>query len=127
VKPQGHGEVVILSALPDAHEAIVRTLRLRGLTVRIPRSGAPLRALSRRPGVILVDLVHGAGLTREMVVALNRRRGQAIVLALHEGSLGPALGATSDLMVEGFCRATDCPELLLALADPAAAGPPQLH
>ena len=127
MKPQGHGEVVLLSALPHAHEEIVRTLRLRGLTVRVPRLGAPLRALSRRPGVILVDLVHGAGLTREMVVALNRRRGPAIVVALHEGSLGSALDATSDLMVEGFCRATDCPEMLLALADRAAAGPPQLH
>lgn len=127
MKLQGHGEVVLLSALPDAHEAIVRTLRLQGLTVRVPRSGAPLRALSRRPGVILIDLVHGAGLTREMVAALNHRRGQAIVVALHEGSLGPALGATSELVVEGFCRVADCPEMLLALADRTTAGPPQFH
>jgi hypothetical protein len=77
--------------------------------------------------VILVDLVHGAGLTREMVVALNRRRGQAIVVALHEGSLGPALGATSDLVVEGFCRYADCPDMLLALADQVSQGPPLLH
>lgn len=124
---QSQGEVVLLSAMPDAHEAIVRTLRLRGLTVRVPRSGAPLRALSRRPGVILVDLVHGAGLTREMVTALNRRRGQAIVVALHEGSFGPAQDPTSDLAVEGFCRYADCPEMVLALAEQATSGPAQIH
>jgi hypothetical protein len=127
VRPQGHGEVVLLSAFPDAHQAIVRTLRLRGVTVRVPRSGAPLRALGRRPDVILVDLVHGAGLTREMVAALNRRRGQAIVVALHEGSLAAGLDETSDLVVEGFCRYADWPRLLVALAERAYPDTPLLH
>ena len=124
---RGHGEVVLLSALPDAHEAIVRTLRHRGVTVRVPRSGAPLHALGRQPDVILVDLVHGAGLTREMVAALNRRRGQAIVVALHEGSLGPALEETSELVVEGFCHYADWPRLLAAIADREYPGAPLLH
>jgi len=127
VRLQGHGEVVLLSALPDAHEAMVRTLRLRGVTVRVPRSGAPLRALGRHPDVILVDLVHGAGLTREVVAALNRRRGQAIVVALHEGSLGPGRDETADLAVEGFCRCADWPRLLGALTERADTGASQLH
>ena len=127
MRPRGHGEVVLLSAFPDAHEAIVRTLRHRGVTVRVPRSGAPPRALGRRPDVILVDLVHGAGLTREMVSALNRRRGQAIVVALHEGSLGPALDETSELVVEGFCHCADWPWLLAAIADREYPGAPLLH
>jgi hypothetical protein len=77
--------------------------------------------------VILVDLVHGAGLTRTMVAALNRRRGQAIVVALHEGSLGAGLDEASDLVVEGYCHYADWPRLLVALADRACPGAPQLH
>lgn len=125
--PRGHCEVVLLSALPDAHEAIVRTLRRRGVRVRLPRSGTPLRVLGRNPDVILVDLVHGAGLTREMVAALNRRRGQAIVVALHEGSFGPAMDEISGLAVEGFCRYGDWPLLVASIADAGHLGAPLLH
>ena len=122
-----HGEVVLLSAQPDAHQLMVRTLRRRGVRVRIPGTRAPLRVLGGTPDLILVDLVHGAGLTREMVATLNRRRGQAIVVALHEGSLAPAPDATADLVVEGFCRCTDWWRLLGALTGRADTGDSQLH
>ena len=107
---------MLLSALPGAHEGMVRSLRSRGIPVRVPRAGAPLRAWRRRPDVILVDLVHGAGLTRSLVTALNRRRGRALVVALHEGSLEPGRGAAADLVIEGFCRSAEWERLLVALS-----------
>lgn len=125
--PRSHGEVMLLSAQPDAHQLMVRTLRRRGVRVRIPAFGAPLREPGRGPDVILVDLVHGTGLTRDRVAALNRRRGHAIVVALHEGSLEPGRDATADLAVEGFCRSEDWPRLLGTLAGVADAGESSLH
>jgi hypothetical protein len=115
--PRLNRTVVLMSALPDAHEAIVRTLRLRGVTVRVPRSGTPPRALGRIPDVILVDLVHGTGASRAMVAAINRRRGKAIVVALHEGSLDPGQKETFGLVVEGYCRYGDWPRLVEAIAE----------
>ena len=121
------GEVLLLSAYPDAHELMVRSLRRRGVRVRISSAGAPLRVLRERPDVILVDLVHGTGLTRDMVATLNRRRGQAIVVALHEGSLEPVPGVASELVVEGFCRCTDWPQLLGTLPGQPNQGRSLLH
>lgn len=121
------GGVMLLSAQPKAHAVMVRTLRRRGVKVRIPSSGAPLRVQGGRPDVILVDLVHGTGLTRDMVATLNRRRGQAIVVALHEGLLEPTPDVAADLVVEGFCRHEDWWRLLGALAGQANAGGSQLH
>ena len=127
MRARDHGEVVLLSAQPDALAPMVRTLRGRGVTVRIPSSGAPLRVQGGSPDVILVDLVHGTGLTRDMVARLNRRRGQAIVVALHEGSLEPAPDVAADLVVEGFCRYADWWRLLGALTGQVNAGGSQLH
>jgi hypothetical protein len=108
------GEILLLSVLPEAHRELVHALRVHGITVRAPHSRAPRRAFGGRPDVILVDLVHGTGLTREMVAALNRRRGRAMVVALHEGVLGPRPDEAS-LVVEGFCRSTDWRPLLRTL------------
>ena len=121
------GEVLLLSARPEAHDEMVRAFRGCGITVRTPRPWRARRAFAGHPDVILVDLVHGAGLTREMVAALNRRRGRAMIVALHEGALGPRPGEASDLVVEGFCRCTDWRPLLRALAGPAGTGAPRLH
>ena len=122
-----NGEVVLLSALPEAHAAMVRTLRLQGVRVRIPGLGAPLHALSGRADLILVDLVHGTGLTREMVEALNRRRGTTMVVALHEGWLEQDPGEAAGLVVEGFCHSGDWRPLLTALSDRPGAGAAFLH
>ncbi len=122
-----HGEVVLLSAAPEAHAAMVRTLRRRGVTVRIPGAGAPLRPLRGGPDLILVDLVHGTGLTREMVEALNRRRGKTMVVALHEGCLEQGRREAADLVVEGFCHSGDWRPLLSALSDLPGAGEAFLH
>lgn len=124
---RGLGEVVLLSAQPAAHQLMVRTLRSRGVNVRIPGSRARLRVLGEAADVILVDLVHGAGLNRDMVATINRRRGRAIVVALHEGALEPAPDATSNLVVEAFCRCTDWRGLLGALTGQTSAGGSQLH
>ncbi len=115
-------EVLLLSAAPDAHGLMVQTLRRRGIRVSIPAPGAELRALDGGPDVILVDLVHGTGMTRDVVARLNRRRGRGIVVALHEGALDRAPDAAADLVVEGYCRSTDWELMLASLAAPAHPG-----
>ena len=121
------GEILLLSARPEAHDEMVNAFRRRGITVHAPHPCLPRRAIGGHPDVILVDLVHGAGLSREMVMALNQRRGRAMIVALHEGALGPRPGEAADLVVEGFCRCTDWRPLLRALAGPAGAGASRLH
>jgi len=104
--PSSAPEVLLLSRLPEAHEEFLRALTTRGIpvaVVRDPRNA--LRALRRTPVVVLVDLVHGAGLDRISVERLNRDRGHSLVVALHQGALGNALGELADLSVDGFCRA----------------------
>lgn len=120
-------EVMLLSVQPDAHRLMVRTLRRRGVRVRIPAFEGPLRGPGGDPDVILVDLVHGAGLTRDRVAALNRRRGHSIVVALHAGSLEPAPDVTADLAVEGFCRSADWLRLFGTLAGGARTGVSLIH
>lgn len=124
---QGCAEIVLLSTHPLAHDDMVRALRHHGVTVRVPRAAALDRILDRGPDLILVDLVHGAGLTREAIAALNRRRGRSMVVALHEGLLDPPAAEAADLMVEGFCRSADWLPLLDALGPHAGAGRPLAH
>ena len=123
----GRGEILLLSVLPEAHREMVHALRLNGITVRAPHPRVPRRAFGGHPDVILVDLVHGAGLTREMVAALNRRRGRAMVVALHEGVLRPRPDEASELVVEGFCRSTDWRPLLRALVGHEGTGASRPH
>jgi hypothetical protein len=118
--------VLLLSAAPDAHGLMVQTLRRRGIRVSIPAPGAALRALDGGPDVILVDLVHGTGMTRDVVARLNRRRG-GIVVALHEGALDGPPDVAADLIVEGYCRSTDWELMLAALATPAHPAGVRLH
>lgn len=123
----GCGEIVLLSAHPLAHDGMVRALRHRGVRVRVPRAAALDRVLDGRADLILVDLVHGAGLTREAVAALNRRRGRSMVVALHEGLPDPPAAESADLVVEGFCHCADWHPLLDALGPPAGARRPLAH
>jgi hypothetical protein len=120
-------EVLLLSAFPEAHAALVRALRSHGVVVRIPRPSQTRRALGGSPDVVLVDLVHGTGLTRAMVSRLNRRRGHAMVVALHEGWLEPRGGEIAGLAVEGFCRSADWRPLLGALEARPGGFPAALH
>jgi hypothetical protein len=65
--------------------------------------------------LVLVDLVHGAAVSRRFVAELNLRRRETRVLALHDGGFGddPAL---VDLSVDGFCRLGSWESIAGALA-----------
>ncbi len=98
--------VVLLSALPQAHARLLRSLRVNGVRVHVLRAPArAFRLLKRGPTMVLVDLVHGSGLNQDAVTRLNRARGQNIVVALHEGGFGHFHQELQDLCVDGFCRA----------------------
>ena len=99
-------EVLLFSAVPEAHEEFLHALAERGIPVAVARN--PLRAmrgLRRSPVVVLVDLVHGAGLNRAAVQRLNRERGRSLVVALHQGGFGAFQNELANLNVDGFCRA----------------------
>jgi hypothetical protein len=119
--------VVLLSAFPEAHAALVQALRSRGVLVLVPRPHEMPRALRGSPDVVLVDLVHGTGLTHAMVSRLNRRRGHAMVVALHEGWLEPRGSEIAGLAVEGFCRSADWRPLLGALETRPGGSPAPFH
>jgi len=107
--------VLLLSARPEAHRFLMDSLCERGVDVRVPRR--PDRALPLlldAPFLVLVDLVHGAALTPNLVAALNRRR-HAHVVALHQGSWGRE-PLSAELCVDGFCPASDPNGLLDAFA-----------
>ena len=120
-------EVVLLSVFPEAHAALVQALRSRGVLVRVPLPDEMTRALAGSPDVVLVDLVHGTGLTRGLVSRLNRRRGHAMVVALHEGGLEPRGNEIAGLAVEGFCRSADWRPLLGALEARPEGAPAAFH
>ena len=117
----------MLSTRPEAHREMVDAFRLRGIIVRAPHPRALRSAFGDHPDVILVDLVHGTGLTRELVAALNQRRGRAMVVALPVGVLEPRPDEASELVVEGFCRCTDWRPLLSALTGHEGTGASRLH
>lgn len=109
--------VALLSSCPQAHAGLVERLRTSGCKVRV-RDGAEPQALLRwHPSVILVDLVHGAGLSRESVAALNERPGTSLVVGLHEGRLEDSPHEATGLRVEGFCTTGDWRPLLGVLPE----------
>jgi hypothetical protein len=127
-EPEPTCDVLLLSARPTAHLGLIHQLRARGAVVRTPRH--PERALGlvrRNPRFVLVDLVHGAGLNRRMVLALNGMRAPRVVIALHDGTLGPCCDEASDLTVEGFCHAAARGTLVSAIADPPGASSVMPH
>ena len=101
-------EVLLITALPEAHDFMVSSLRRRGIQVSVARGGdAVLHRLGRGPAVVLIDLVHGAGLDRTVVSRINRRRGGSLILALHSGGFGQFHGPIEELSVDGFCPVED--------------------
>jgi hypothetical protein len=110
--------VVLLSRAPLAHRRLIASLRATGAVVRIARAGDRLQELlACAPSFVLVDLIHGARLTPGLVAQMNRTRTNTVVLALHDGNLGPFHTEMSDLSVEGFCHAEDPRSLVTAIAD----------
>jgi CheY-like chemotaxis protein len=112
-------EVLLLSAAPEAHAARVTSLRQRGTIVRVANRPEDALALLRRsPELVLVDLVHGPGLDRRVVSALNRARRGMRVVALHRGSLDAFRDQVEHLSVDGFYRLADwTPEAPASLPD----------
>ena len=114
-------DVVLLTERPQAHAAMIDTLRSNGVSIRVPHAlERPGSILDWGPELILVDLEHGAGLTREGARQLNERRGSMMV-ALHSGTVEHELDAAADLRVEGFCRSDAWHRVLDVLAPRASA------
>lgn len=100
-------QVLLLSAIPQAHDGLLHSLAERGITAYAVRGGREAEGWLRRgPDLVLVDLVYGTGVDHKSVEAINRHRGRALVLALHDGEFG-AFQDVSELNVDGFCRAGD--------------------
>ena len=98
-------EVLLLSALPGECTPQLAVLREMGMNVAVAsRPEHALELLLRGPHLVLVDLIHGPGLNRGVVEALNREPRVSRVVALHEGDLGAFLDQVEHLAVDGFCR-----------------------
>ena len=123
-----HGEVLLLTARPAAHGALVRALRGLGARVSVPHAAVQtVRLIARRPSLVLVDLANGAGLTPEIVGLLNRRRDPVLVLALHDGSFGLREREVAELSVAGFCPAHDSQPIVDVVAGMRATDAVSLH
>lgn len=100
--------VVLLSRAPDLHAAMVASFRRSGAAVQVASQPAQAATLLRRaPELVLVDLVHGACLSPQVIRMLNRRGGSTLVVAIHEGTLERLAEDADQLVVHGFCRSMD--------------------
>jgi hypothetical protein len=124
--PRNVPAVVLLSARPEAHAILVDSLCQRGVTIRVARPPVrALRWLAAGPDLVLVDLVHGTGLSPRMVTLLNSVRGHTRVLALHLGDLGND-PFVDGLTVDGFCRA-DASDLIAEALSTCRRIPASIH
>lgn len=101
-------EVVLLSASPEVHRKQIEGLRRQGTRVRA--AAAPQQALDllrSAPPLVLVDLIHGPGVSAEVVETLNHARGVKRVIVLHQGVLDRFQEEVADLVVDGFFRDGD--------------------
>jgi hypothetical protein len=100
--------VVLLSRAPHLHMEMLESFRRSGAAVEIGTRPAQAAALVRRsPELVLVDLVHGACLSPQVIRMLNRRGSSTLVVALHEGTLDRLAEDATQLVVHGFCRSMD--------------------
>ncbi|OGF12964.1 MAG: hypothetical protein A2W00_08630 [Candidatus Eisenbacteria bacterium RBG_16_71_46] len=108
MKSRSDCQILLLSTRPEVHRPVLRALRRIGVLARAASDpGGALRSLRARPGVVLVDLVHGPGLDPTVVSTLNRDRGGTVVLALHAGGFGRHHEDVAELSVDGFCPIGD--------------------
>lgn len=120
--------VVLLSRVPRAYSNLIAGLRGRGAGVCVPRDDDhSVERIESNPDFVLVDLVHGAGLTPRLVDRLNRLRSATVVLALHDGSLGRFLDESAGLSVKGFCDAGDTRPIVRAITEHRLAVGSTLH
>ena len=98
-------DALLLSASPGECVPHLGVLRGQGTTVHVAsRPDRALKLLRSRPNLVLVDLVHGPGLSPSVVRALNREPRAARVVALHNGRIDAYLDQVEHLRVDGFCR-----------------------
>jgi len=103
-----HYDVLLLSAAPEMYAPMLDSLTSIGIPATAACSPQDAsRLIERCPQTVLVDLVNGAGIDPATIEAINRRRGNTVVLALHAGGLGPYTELLWDLSVDGFCRYDD--------------------
>jgi DNA-binding NarL/FixJ family response regulator len=96
-------DVLLLSASPEACAPRLGALSGHGVAVASDPDRA-LELLRFRPALVLVDLIHGPGLSPAVVRELNRAPRAARVVALHEGRIDRFIDQVFDLTVDGFCR-----------------------
>lgn len=97
---------LLVTGDPSRHRETTFALARRGMTMVEAQNDSEVEhALALRPLLVLVDLTSRAALSRGTVARINRLRGRALVMALHEGTLGSAAHAYADLSVDGFCLA----------------------
>jgi len=98
-------EILFLSAFPGECARHLGLLRGRGATVQVAsHPDRALELLRRRPDLVLVDLIHGPGLSPSVVRELNREPRAARVVALHDGRIDTYIDQVEHLTVDGFCR-----------------------
>lgn len=117
--PRNPGEVLLLSVVPEAYAAQVSSMRAQGAQVSVAgEPEAALEMLRRGPHLVLVDLVHGPGVDRRVVNALNRARRALRVVAVHDGCLACYQDQVERLSVDGFWRIQDSTAGLPAIRKP---------
>jgi len=105
MRPTPAIDILFLSSLPTECAPHLGMLQAQGMNVRVAsRPDRALELLSLRPGLVLVDLVHGPGLSPSVVTALNRRPRAARVVALHDGRIDKCLDQVEHLIIDGLCR-----------------------
>ena len=98
-------DILFLSALPGECAPHLGMLRGRGMNVRVAsRPDRAIELLRFRPALVLVDLVHGPGVSPRVVSELNRKPRAARVVALHDGRIDACLDQVEHLIVDGLCR-----------------------
>lgn len=98
--------IVLLSARPEARKSLMSALTSAGVSVRVARHpDRALELLGQPVRLVLVDLEHSEAMDPRVVATLNERRGDAVVLAVHDGGLRSEDDAIADLAVDGTCRA----------------------
>lgn len=98
--------VLLLSTLPESHAMMIQSLRNRGVSVSVARSGRQVqRPLRSSPRVVVVDLVNGPALDPASIARVNAARDTSRVVGLHNGDLGRFAEELDELVMDGFCRA----------------------
>lgn len=122
ITPSVRPTALLVSGDPAVHHEACAALDRRGVRMRFALDDVQVTlGLAEQPSLVLVDLTHRARLSERTVDRINRLRGSAFVLALHEGRIEDASSLYANLNVDAYCHAG------AACAGPIAAALPGTH